>query len=119
MMWRRSGDAVQYVYHPDQPGIYGEDFPWSRRFLPGRWHTVEHRIVMNTPGLHDGVLQTWFDASQALDVDSLRFRDVGNFAIDQFYLSTFFGGGDPSWAPAKDEYVSFDDFVISTAPIQQ
>ena len=117
MMWRRGGDAVQYVYHPDQPGIYGEDFRWERRFEPGRWHTVEHRFVMNDAGMHDGILQAWFDGQEALYVDDLRFRDVDSFAIDQFYISTFFGGGDSTWAPAEDEYILFDDIIISTARI--
>ena len=107
MMWRRGGDAVQYVYHPDQPGIYGEDFRWERRFEPGRWHTVEHRFAMKGPGMHDGILQAWFDGQEALYVDDLRFRDVDSFAIDQFYISTFFGGGDSTWAPARDEYILF------------
>ena len=117
MMWRRGGDAVQYVYHPDQPGTYGEDFRWERRFEPGRWHTVEHRFVMNNPRIHDGILQAWFDGQEAQYVDDLRFRDVDSFAIDQFYISTFFGGGDITWAPAKDEYILFDDIIISTARI--
>jgi hypothetical protein len=30
-----------------------------------------------------------------------------------FYFSTFFGGGDLSWAPEKDQYVQFDDFVLA------
>ena len=119
MMWRRGGDAVQYVYHPDQPDIYGEDFRWGRRFEPGRWHTVEHRFVMNTPRVNDGVLQAWFDGAEALRIESLRFRDVDTFAIDGFYISSFFGGGDSTWAPAKDEYIFFDDFVVSTRRIQQ
>ena len=119
MMWRRGGDAVQYVCHPDQPGTYGEDFRWERRFEPGRWHTVEHRFVMNTPQMHDGILQAWFDGVEALYVDDLRFRDVDSFAIDQFYISTFFGGGDSTWSPAKDEYILFDDIIISTARIHR
>ena len=118
MTWGRGGDAFQYLYHPDQPGIYGEGFRWDRRFELGRWHTVEHRFVMNTPRVYDGILQTWFDGRQALYVDNLRFRDVDSFAIDHFYISTFFGGGDDTWAPTKDEYISFDDFIISTARIQ-
>ena len=119
MMWRRDGEAVQYLYHPDQPGTYGEDLRWNRRFEPGRWHTVEHRFVMNTPSRNDGVLQAWFDGEQTLLVEDLRFRDVDTFAIDHFYISTFFGGGDVTWAPQRDEYVWFDDFVVSTARIRQ
>ena len=119
MMWRRGGEAVQYVYHPDQPGVYGEDFRWDRRFEPGRWHRVEHRFVMNAPRDNDGVIQTWFDGMPALSVDDLRFRDVNSFAIDHFYISTFFGGGDETWAPTKDEYILFDDFVVSTSRVPE
>jgi hypothetical protein len=119
MMWRRELRAVQYVYHPDQPGTYGEDFAWDvereRRFTPGTWHLVEHRIVMNTTGEHDGRIQGWFDGELALDQGGMRFRDVDTFAIDGLYFSTFFGGGDDSWAATQDEYVYFDDFVC-TAP---
>ena len=119
MMWREGGEATQYLYHPDQPEMYGEFFWWDRRFEPGVWHTVEHHFTMNTPGVHDGMLQTWFDGEDALRVEGLRFRDVDTFAIDGLRLETYFGGGDDTWNSAKDEYIYFDDFVISTEPIAQ
>lgn len=118
MMWRAGGEVVQYVYHVDQPTIYGEDFQWDlggqRYFRPGAWHRVEHRIVINTPGQRDGVVQGWFDGVQALDRRNVRFRDVDAFAIDAFYFSTFFGGSDPTWAAVKDEFVYFDQFTVAT-----
>jgi len=121
MMWRTGGEAVQYVYHPDQPGTWGDSFIWNeggaRVFEPGVWHQVEHRVVMNTPGQHDGQIQGWWDGELALDVGGLRFRDVDSFAIDAFYFSTFFGGNTADWAPTKDEHVYFDDFIFSTTPI--
>ena len=121
MMWRVDGAAVQYVYHPDQPGTYGEDFDWelggARSFVPGQWHRVEHHVVMNTPAANDGLIEGWFDGVPALYRDGLRFRDVDTFAIELLYFSTFFGGSDATWAASKDEYVYYDDFVISTAPI--
>lgn len=120
MMWRTDGDAVQYVYHPEQPGTYGEDFPWDRdgqRRFDDAWHVVEHEIVMNTPGANDGAVRGWWDGELALERTGVRFRDVDTFAIDGFYFSTFFGGGDPSWAPTRDEHVDFDRFVFSTTPI--
>ena len=119
MMWRRGGAAVQYIYHPDQPDIYGEDFSYGRTFQPGIWHTVEHRFVMNTPGMHDGVVQTWFDGEEALHVEDLRLRDVDSFAIDGLRIAFFFGGNNSSWATTKDEYIYVDDFVVSTERIQQ
>ena len=118
IMWSGDGTLFQYVYNPDQPGRYGEGFSWEMPVLePGTWHLVETRIVMNTRGEADGVLQSWLDGQQVLDVDDMRFRFVDDFAIDALYFSTFFGGSGPSWAPVKDEYVYFDDFVIATEPI--
>jgi hypothetical protein len=119
MMWLARGEVVQYVYHVDQPGDYGQNFHWDRGgqrfFRPGAWHRVEHRIAINTPGERDGIVQGWFDGALALDRRNVRFRDVNAFAIDLFAFSTFFGGSDETWAPVKDEHVSFDDFVVATA----
>lgn len=119
MMWRQGGRAVQYVYHPDQPGLYGTDFDWGMQFVPGRWHTVEHHIIMNTPGRYDGLIEAWFDGEPALSVANLRFRDTRRLAIDSVFISTFFGGNSAEWAATQDETISFDDFVISTMPIRQ
>jgi Polysaccharide lyase 14 len=116
MMWRERGEVVQYVYHVDQPTEFGEDFRWNlggqRVFTPGTWHRVEHRVVINTPGQKNGIVQGWFDGQLALDRRNVRFRDVDTFAVDAFYFSTFFGGSDPTWAPSKDEHVDFDQFMV-------
>lgn len=120
MMWRTGGEAVQYVYHVNQPTIYGEDFPWDAggtRAFDATFHTVEHHVVMNTPAIDDGSIRGYWDGALALDRGELRFRDVDTFAIDGFYFSTFFGGSDATWAATRDEHVDFDDFVVSTGPI--
>jgi len=119
MMWLARGEVVQYVYHVDQPTDFGENFHWDRGgqrfFSPGTWHHVEHRIAINTPSQRDGIVQGWFDGVMALDRRDIRFRNVNTFAIDVFAFSTFFGGSDATWAPVKDEHVTFDRFVIATA----
>ena len=119
MAWREQGAAVQYMYYMDQPGEFGDDFIWSvhdapAAFIPGTWHHVVHHVVMNTEGLRNGVLEAWFDGSLALKHNNVRYRAKGaNFAIDAFYFSTFFGGDGPEWAPSSDQYIYFDDIVIS------
>jgi hypothetical protein len=119
MMWREDGRAVQYLYYPDQPTRYGHQIPWIDqatgqpiRFIPGQWHTVVHRVCMNTPGKRDGTLQAFFDNQPVLKMDSIRFRDTDAFAIDGFLLSTFFGGGDASWETTAQETIYFDNFQI-------
>ena len=119
MMWRDDGRAVQYLYYPDQPDRYGHQIPWidpatgeQVRFIPGQWHTVVHRLIMNTPGKKDGALWAFFDDQLVLKMDSIRFRETDAFSIDGFLFSTFFGGGDSSWQTIADETVFFDTFQI-------
>jgi hypothetical protein len=136
LMWRPGGAAVQYVYSPHQTSTYGVDLPYlvsdhdgasppdspaptgvPARFQPGVWHRVEHRVVMNTPGQANGVLQAWIDGKLALDRRDRVWRLDAAIHVDALYFSTFFGGNDPSWGAARDETVDFDDFVISPHPI--
>lgn len=122
-MWRVDGLGVQYMYYPEKMNNCGDDFDYSlggepALFQPGVWHTLEHHLVMNTPGVADGHLQAWLDGQLVLDVPNFLFRpEGGDFAIDTLYFSTFFGGSGDEWAPTKDEIVDFDDFVVCAAPI--
>jgi hypothetical protein len=122
-MWRAGGAAVQYLYYPEKVNACGDDFNYASggsrfRFIPGVWQTVEHRIVMNTPGQHDGILQAWVDGALVLDQSAFYYRVAGAaFAIDALYFSTFFGGSDATWAPTADQTVDYDDFVVSSGPI--
>lgn len=123
MMWRTDGHAVQYLYYPEKQNSCGDDFDYTNgdapvSFVPGRWHRVEHHLVMNTPGRRDGKLQAWFDGQLVLD-RALMYRSSGaSFAVDALYFSTFFGGSDATWAPPAAQRVDFDDFVVAESPVQ-
>ncbi len=121
MLWRSEAAAIFYVYHADMQGTFGDKFYWgeveTQLFPNGEWVQVEHRIVMNTPGNKDGILQGWYNGRLALNKHDMRYRHINDFAIDGFYFSTFFGGSSNSWAPIRDETIDFDDFIFSTEPI--
>ncbi|QDS99952.1 hypothetical protein HG15A2_32860 [Adhaeretor mobilis] len=133
MMWRTNGSGgspqgdttvakiVQYAYHPDQPTEFGEDLRWDdntagqwQEFESDQWYHLQHRVVMNTPTQHDGIVQAWLDGEMVLDRQDIRWRDTTAFGIDNFYFSTFFGGSSTIWEASKDEFVYYDDFIIST-----
>ncbi len=120
-MWRVDAAPVFYVYHADMQGNFGDNFYWdeveTQLFPAAEWVQVEHRIVMNTIGNKNGILQGWYNGKLALDKRDMRFRHVDSFAIDGFYFSTFYGGSSDSWAPNRDETIDFDDFIFSTVPI--
>jgi hypothetical protein len=124
LMWRDTdGKAVQYLYYPGQSGTYGADLAWKVDgkpcvFVPGTWHEVRTRIILNTPrrngqpALTDGRITSWFDGKLALDTTGFKLRGEDTMHIDQFYFSTFHGGSDATWAPARDVSAQFDDFQI-------
>ncbi len=122
-MWRPGGAAVQYLYFPEKVEACGDDYPYlsggsAVAFSKGVWHLVEHRLVMNTPGQHDGVLEAWFDGELVLAEPTFLYRlEQAAYSIDALYFSTFFGGSDATWAPTKHETIDFDEFLLCTGPI--
>ena len=125
LMWREGGKLVSYVYHADMAGIYGDVRGWDDGaggqvyFQPGKWHRIEIRVVMNTPGVLDGRMQGWFDGKLAFDSSEFMWRMPGGEGLDigEFLFETFYGGGNSDWAPSTDQHIYFDNFVVSTKPI--
>ncbi len=121
-MWRTGGDVDQYLYYPDRQNNCGDDWYYKDgnttiEFQPGTWHTIEHRLIMGTAGQSDGLLEAWFDGKLSLS-RNLRWKVSGaTYGIDALYFSTFFGGGDSSWAPPSSQQADFDDFIVSETPI--
>jgi len=114
MMWNRHGKLIQYVYHPDQPRQFDEIMEWDMEKLElGKWHTIKTTVRINVPGKRNGMIITWLDGKLVLDRNDLRFRNTNKLLIDRFIFAVFFGGGDPSWAPRRDQHLFFDEFVIS------
>ncbi len=125
LMWHKNGSVQSYMYVANNPSQYGWNFDWDlgaegQRYLKrGQWNRLEMHYVMNTPGKQDGRLQAWFNGKLALDTNAPMYRMPGgeDVAIDQLLFSTFYGGKSSSWAPPTDQYIYFDNFVVSTKPI--
>ncbi len=126
LMWRENASLVQYVYSAGQTGAWGTDLVWKQNGKPlvvetGRWHEVQVKISLNTPGSNggqgktDGRVTGWYDGVLALDTTGFRFRDLESMHITEFYFSTFFGGGTPDFESAQDNRIFFDDFAVSDA----
>ncbi|HPG40249.1 MAG TPA: hypothetical protein PLP19_14625 [bacterium] len=137
--WGENDFIKLYIYHKDQAGQWGDVFYFTDkpgiititpgtppahpqegriRIETGKWHHIIMRVFVNTPGQRDGQAQAWYDGKLAVDVRGLEFRDSlcnpEQLLIDGMYFSTFFGGRDESYMPVKDEYILFDDFILST-----
>lgn len=112
-MWRIDGALENYVYHAGQQSYYGDSEEWNVKAIPGQWHSVQHRVVLNTVGKADGIIEAWFDGVKVLSKNNFEFRKTDDIRINLFYFSNFFGGADPSWAPSSDQHLFFDNIRIS------
>ncbi len=111
-MWRRNGDGEVYAYLPTSKD-YGTSIGRGNwQFQPGIWHHLEQEIKLNSPGQANGQIKVWLDGVQVLDIEGITFRYVDSLKIDGIFFSTFFGGGDSSWATPKDTHIDFAEFSI-------
>eukprot|EP00123_Amoebidium_parasiticum_P008462 comp18823_c0_seq1/m.20807 comp18823_c0_seq1/g.20807 ORF comp18823_c0_seq1/g.20807 comp18823_c0_seq1/m.20807 type:complete len:413 (-) comp18823_c0_seq1:448-1686(-) len=113
--WRPGGVPTNYAYHAGQvDNMSGDNFPFNAKFIPGALHHVTMRVKMNTPGVSDGILETWLDGNKAYSTNQMLFRMTKDIAIDTFLWTTFFGGMSSDWAPGDNVDAIYDDYVICT-----
>lgn len=84
--------------------------PGPNYFSKGQWNTVRERVIMNTVGQANGVIQAWINGVQRIDFDKVIWRINEQVKADQFYISSFFGGSSLTWAPPADTYALFRNF---------
>ncbi len=113
LMWRKNGQGEVYAYLPtsDAHGTSIGRGAW--RFQSGIWYKLEQEIKLNTPDQADGEIRIWVNDNLVLEQSEIVFRTANSLEIDGIFFSTFFGGGDPSWATPKDTYVDFANFSVS------
>jgi hypothetical protein len=73
---------------------------------------MEQEVRLNTPGQADGSITVWLNGNQVFQQTGMVYRTTGDLRIDGLFFSTFFGGGDPSWASPTDQYAEFADFSL-------
>ena len=133
-----AGDQIKlYVYHKDQSRKWGDTFYFTENpqmyivnpdkpvkqtearihVERGKWHHIQMRIRVNDLGRRNGIAQAWYDGRLVTDVRGFEFRSAeckeDQLLVKGVYFSTFFGGRGEGYEPVKDEYVLFDDFVVS------
>jgi hypothetical protein len=128
LMWRTGGKAVIYLYHLDKVSPpCGDNYEivlggQTLVFQKGVWYKIAQRVKVNSGSNHDGEVEMWINDQHAQirlyngtlvdKLTGIQFVSNGD-KVDQFYFSTFHGGGDANWAPKVDSYAWFDDIVVS------
>jgi hypothetical protein len=107
-----------YTYYADMQGQYGDNLLWeieSRGSLRNdRWYCIETFVEMNTPGENNGKLRGWVDGELAMERVDLRFRDVPELKVEQFWMNLYYGGSEPC-PRTMDIYL--DNVALSFEPI--
>jgi hypothetical protein len=113
LVWKAEGKPGVYFYHVGMEGPWGDTLHLKGVFQPLQWHTIVQHVRLNHGDEADGTLEVWMDGELRLARHDLKFRLGDKGRIDSLCFSTFHGGNNPSFAPSKDGYATFDDFVIS------
>ncbi|KAI0036890.1 polysaccharide lyase family 14 protein [Vararia minispora EC-137] len=128
-MWRTNGAGEIYAYVPRDNNICGasgvqcnDEFGASIgrgdfTFVSGQWNKVTMVIWLNSPvDTANGRAQMYYNDILAIDQSNMVFRTSDNLTANGLYLSTFFGGGDSSWAPQTDQQTYFRNFELFGGP---
>lgn len=106
-----------YAYHADMEDRFGDVLEWTKggngQLARGRWYHLKETIKLNTPGENDGVLRGWVDGQLAFERTDMRFRDIADLKIQEFWFNVYYGGNNPS--PSKNS-IYFDTLSLSLEP---
>lgn len=142
VMWRRGGLVVGYLYLSTTVGKYdgtpknemmskqsksfrdvihhtngaGLDV-WRHDSKPlalkrGEWNTIKMRVRLNTKGKNDGVLSIRVNGHKKRVKGIMFVDDPDRLPLDGIQLSSWYGGGSSSYAPKKDERLTFSKFTL-------
>ncbi len=114
-----------YAYHAEMAGFFGDEWKWTGRGELGlaplnQWQCVEQHLKVNTPGVKDGILQTWVNGKLAMDRRDVLLRKQppykvpGNLGIQKFWGTLHNGGKAPFGHNAT---LWYDQTVIATKRI--
>lgn len=131
LMWRKDGLGEVYAYVPTSDGLCNDDditcnddFGVSIdrgafSFPSGQWSRVTLLVQMNDPpSSSNGYAALYFNDILAISQKGIQFRTDDEVNPGGLFFSTFFGGGDSSWASTADTHTYFRNiqmFGSSTA----
>lgn len=121
-MWRRDARFSPepqtylelYLYWPSQTEKYGDRF-FVQGVEAGQTYTIKLQVELGTPE-SDGAVRIWIDGTLRLE-QNFRFLQPGqDWKLTQYMHNVFYGGNDPTWAPARDQHLLLGPVHVSARP---
>jgi hypothetical protein len=111
-MWKKGGELVNYVYHVDQPDIYGEDFSLKSKLKVNEWNRIKFVLTLNNPKIKNGILATSINDQLVFIKKDFNFRNIDSIKIDTLCFSVFYGGHTLDWAPSENQEMRIRNLLI-------
>jgi len=126
-MFRENGFGELYLYlnnsnlvynYCDMPNIicnpnFGDSIGrGSFKFEKNKWTKLSQTIKLNSINNSDGEIIINVNDLQVIYLNNTVFRIYNNTNFMGVFFDTFFGGGDPSFATPKDQYIYYKNFNL-------
>jgi len=112
LMKKQGKGFEEIVHHSNGAGLY----IWRNEKDPLRlergWNKVTVRVRMNTRGKADGKLLIKVNKTKKSFDQIMWTANPDKNKIGQFQFSSWMGGGDSTYAPKKDQTLTFKDFKL-------
>ena len=117
-MWRAGGQGEVYLYDQNRKNNCGDDYNFSSpgSFAIGKWNRITERVVINSPGQKNGLVEAWLNGVKKDSLPNLQLRGsvpVDSALVDWVSLETFYGGSSSSFKPPQTTYSRFNGFRVS------
>jgi len=94
------------------------------RVIPGKWVRLEQHVKLNdataTTGVgvkSNGIYEVWLDGEKVFYDDKVIYRQTTSLQVDGIFFIWWYGGNGSSYNSREDQYMYFDNFVISKSPV--
>ena len=121
-MWRRDNRfsaEVQnylelYLYWPKQSEKYGDRF-FVQQVEAGRTYVIKLQVDLGTAET-DGTVRMWIDGTLRLEKNFRLLQPGQDWKLTHYMHDVFYGGNDPTWAPAHDQHLLLGPVKVSATP---
>jgi hypothetical protein len=116
-MWLINCAGTIYLYDQNRQNNCGDDYIFSNGadIAVNQWSRITERVVINTPGQKNGIVQAWFNGKQVVSLTAVELRgsvSATTAMVDGVSLQTFYGGSTSDWAPGVTTHSLFSVFHV-------